>query len=90
MKPRQRFRVGSRVILSDDALENYGAQHEGRVFVVESVSTKYMPATKFYEKGQPTGYHPGFDDASGCALYSLIGFNSDLYDYELEPAPARR
>lgn len=89
-KVRQRFRTGDRVVLGDDALENYGREHEGKVFVVEHASTKYMPATRFFAEGKPAGYHPGFDDASGSALYDLKGFGSSLYDWELERAPASR
>ncbi len=86
---QQRFRKGSRVLMGADALENYGEQYLGRVFVVEHVSTKYMPAAEFFAKGKPAGYHPGFDD-SGCALYDLKGFGGSLYDWELEPASAAR
>ena len=87
---QKRFRVGSLVVMSDDALENYGQQHRGKVFKVESVSTKYMPSGEFFAKGKPAGYHPGFDPEAGCALYDLEGFGSSLYDWELEDAPRRR
>lgn len=85
----KRFRVGSRVMMSEDALENYGERYRGKVFVVESVATKYMPAAQFFASGKPEGYHPGFDDV-GSALYDLEGLNMSLYDWELKPAPSRR
>lgn len=88
MKLQKRFRVGSRVIMSEDALDNYGSKYQDQVLVVESVSTKYMPSSEFFSRGKPSGYHPGFDEASGSALYSLKGFGFDLYDWELEPAPS--
>ena len=76
--------------MTDDALENYGERYRGKVFIVEHVSTKYMPASEFFSRGKPTGYHPGFDDSSESALYDLEGFNSSLYDWELRKAPGRR
>jgi len=92
-KIAKRFRVGSKVVLSPDALENYGEKYEGRVFRVESVSTKYMPANQFFAEGKPKGYHPGYDDSSGSALYDLLSptadFHNSVYDWELEPAPRK-
>ena len=84
------FRVGSRVVMSEDALANYGRQYEGRVFRVSHVATKYMPAEEFFARGRPSGYHPGFNEGSGDALYDLDGLNSSLYGWELEPAQVRR
>lgn len=85
----KRFRVGSRVVMSDDALDNYGEEYRDRVFRVASVSTKYMPSARFFSEGKPAGYHPGFDEAAGSALYDFDDLNFSLYDRELEPAPAR-
>lgn len=85
----KRFRVGSRVTMSNDALENYGEKYRGKVFVVKHVATKYMPAAQFFAAGKPEGYHPGFDD-TGSALYDLKGLNMSLYDWELQPARRRR
>jgi len=78
----KRFRVGSRVQMSDDALENYGERYRGQVLVVTHVSTSRAD-------------HPGFDSDTGSALYDLADesgkpFPNSLYDWELEPAPARR
>lgn len=89
----RRFRVGSRVVMNEDALDNYGKRWQGIVFVVTDVSTKYMPSSEFFSRGRPTGYHPGFDPEGGSALYSLKieatnePLGNDLYDWELEPAP---
>lgn len=88
------FKLGDRVQMSDDALDNYGEKYRGKTLIVTHVATKYMPATEFFAKGQPAGYHPGFDDAGG-ALYDLR-FPDDkplpmsLYDWELKSAPGKR
>jgi len=92
----QRFRVGDRVQMSDDALANYGERWRGVALVITHVSTAYMPSSEFFSRGKPQGYHPGYDPESGSALYD---FNVEstgrpgtvsLYDWELEPAEARR
>ena len=82
---RRRFKVGSKVCMTEDALENYGQKYRDKIFIVEHVATKYMPVKDFYALGKPVGYHPGFDDG-GAALYDLEGFDNSLYDWELEPA----
>ncbi len=79
----KRFRVGSRVTMSPDALENYGDKYRGVVLKVTHVSTSKSD-------------HPGFDPGDGSALYDLKVFASNtvkrsplpmsLYDWELEPA----
>jgi len=80
--------------MNDDALSNYGQRWQGIVFVVTAVSDKYMPSKDFFSRGRPSGYHPGYDESAGSALYDLAieatgeTFNSSLYDWELEPAPA--
>lgn len=93
----QRFRVGSRVVMNEDALANYGERWQGIVFTVTAVSTAYMPADEFFAKGRPAGYHPGFDPEAGSALYDLAiegtgeHMDNSFYDWELEPAlPDRR
>lgn len=67
----QRFRVGDKVKVSQEHLDNYGLSG-GEVFEVEAVYTTEEE-------------HPGYDPI-GDALYSLKGLNYDLYDYELEGA----
>jgi hypothetical protein len=81
---RQRYRVGDVVRLNEDALDNYGSRWEDREFVVSDVSTRYMPSREWIARGRPRGYHPGFDDSSGSALYDLDGFPGSVYDWELE------
>lgn len=84
---RAKFRVGDHVKMTDDALENYGEKYRDEVFTITSVSTKYMPSKQFFAQGKPEGYHPGYDEGmNGQGLYDLDGFNSSLYDYELESA----
>lgn len=88
-----KFRKGQRVKLSREALENYGDKYTGIVFIIDSVSTKYMPAKEFYARDMPDGYHPGYDEAAGGAgLYDLITTDGDeigfsVYDWELKAAP---
>lgn len=79
---KRRYRVGDKVRLTQDALDNY--ECDNKVYIIESVSTKYMTAKEFYSKGMPDGYHPGYDEGVNEALYDLVGFNNSLYDYELK------
>lgn len=82
---RQRFKVGSRVTVTPDALENYGTVHKGKKFTVSGVSTFYCPADVHYSAGHSKNCsgHPGFDDV-GSALYDLEGLEYSLYDWELQ------
>ena len=81
------YKIGDRVKMTEDALENYGQELEGMIFVIESAAHSYMPASEFYDKGRPEGYHPGYDDTvKGQGLYDLKGLGCSLYDWELEPA----
>ena len=43
-------------------------------------------AKEFFERGRPAGFHPGFDEGAGCALYDCAGIKVSLYDWELEHA----
>jgi hypothetical protein len=87
-----KYRVGSDVVLSEDALENYGEKYRDKVFKVKHVATKYMPAARFFAEGQPSGYHPGYDDAGepGRALYDLEGLNFSVYDWEVQKPRAKQ
>lgn len=92
----QRYTPGDVVYMTDDAAANYSSRtptspsYRGLPLVVTAVSAKHMPHAEFFARGQPYGYHPGFDDACGCALYDLMEQNSlrpvtlSLYDYELK------
>jgi hypothetical protein len=82
-----RFRVGDKVRLTSEARQNecYRRFAE-RVLTVESIATAYMPASDFYRKGKPGGFHPGFDSSVDCALYDLKNCSCSLYDWELEEA----
>lgn len=59
------------VIMTGDALDNYGAHWAGVRLEVTSTANKYMPAAEFFARGKPDGYHPGYDESAGCALYDL-------------------
>jgi hypothetical protein len=83
----QRFKIGSEVRLNESGRENECyAKFRDKVLRVQSVATNYMPASEFYAKGKPRGFHPGYDDSTGCALYDCHGINCSLYDWELESA----
>jgi hypothetical protein len=46
-----------------------------------------MPAKEFYDKGNPEGFHPGYDEGvTGQGLYDLKGLNFSLYDWEVTSA----
>ena len=82
------YKIGQKVRMTDEALDNYGEEYRDKVFVVTHVSTKYMPASQFYAGGRPPGYHPGYDEAAaGKPLYDLEldgePFGSSLYWWEL-------
>lgn len=83
-KIKARLRIGSTFRLTPDALENYGAKYANQTFTVSHVSTAYMPAAEFYAKGKPTGYHPGFDESAGCALYDAEELTFSVYEWEIE------
>jgi hypothetical protein len=68
-----KFKVGEAVKMTTDALENYGNEYAGMVFIVSHVATN-------------TNQHPGYDSGAGGALYDLKNFNSSLYDWELTRA----
>lgn len=83
------LRVGAAVEMNEDALANYGEKYRDQVFYVTHVATKYMAASEFFAKGKPQGYHPGFDSASGGALYDLADESGkdlpmSLYGWELK------
>lgn len=84
---RPQFKRGDKVRLNAAGRDNENYRKiAGKVLTVESVATAYMPASKFYAAGKPAGFHPGFDEGAGCALYDLKGVNCSLYEWELEGA----
>jgi len=87
MTTRTKHSKGDKVTMTEDALENYGEQYRGKSFTITHVSTKYMPAKEFYDKGNPEGFHPGYDEGvTGQGLYDLKGLNFSLYDWEVTSA----
>lgn len=90
----KRFNVGSRVRLSQAAIDNENYQGQAwfnDVMIVRHIATAYMPAKQFFAAGMPRGYHPGYDSGIGEALYDLTtetgdAIGSSLYDWELRPA----
>lgn len=81
---KAKYKIGDQVSLTSDALTNYGEQYSGKKFTISHVATKYMPASEFYAKGKPNGYHPGFDASAYGALYDCIGLHFSLYEWEVE------
>jgi hypothetical protein len=88
------MRKNTRVIMSMDAIENYGEEWRNVVLVITHRATQYMPAAEFFRRGQPEGYHPGYDEGiSPEPLFDLkradtgeeLGFS--LYKWELRYAP---
>jgi hypothetical protein len=82
--PRPRLHNGSSFRLTDDAIENYGEQYAGRVFIVTHVATRYAPP------GGPEGTHPGYDTAAeGGGLYDFKDIRTgedipfSVYDWEV-------
>jgi hypothetical protein len=87
------MKKGSTVTMTENAVENYGAEWAGVELVITSAANKYMPAAKFFASGSPAGYHPGYDEGlNGEYLYDLKikrtgeSVNFSLYAYELTPA----
>ncbi len=77
------IRIGNKVVLHQDVVENYGIQHKGVQYTVVHIAWNYMPSEEFYRKGQPNGYHPGYDTGVGGYLYDLDGLPFSLYDWEV-------
>lgn len=75
--------------MTDHAVENYGECWRGVMFEITHKATKYMPANEFFANGRPQGYHPGYGEAAGCALYDLKRVDTgedlpfSLYSWEL-------
>ena len=78
------MKIGDKFELTEDALENYGAEYKDKVFTVSHVATAYMPAKEFYAKGSPNGFHPGYDNGvKGQSLYDSEELNFSVYDWEV-------
>lgn len=78
------------VIMTNEALENYGENYRGVKLIITHCANKYMPSKQFFAQGRPEGYHPGYDEGvSPMGLYDLKIKETDedlpfsLYDWEL-------
>jgi hypothetical protein len=81
------FKVGDRVMMTEEALDNYGDEYRDVPLTIASVATHYMPAKKFFAQGMPSGFHPGYEEAAGGRpLYDLEEIEFSLYYWELEEA----
>lgn len=67
---RANFKIGDKVMMSAEALENYGFKYKGKVFTVSHVARNRAE-------------HPGFDEGAGFALYDLKELNFSLYEWEI-------
>lgn len=76
-------RIGQKVRMTKDAVDNYGTEYAGKEFTVTHAANKYMPAKQFYAQGRPKGYHPGYDEGAGGYLYDFEELDFSLYDWEL-------
>jgi hypothetical protein len=81
---RANHKTGDSITMTNNALDNYGQKYAGKLFRITHVATRYMPAKEFYDNGRPTGFHPGFDESAGYALYDLDGLNFSLYEWEVK------
>jgi hypothetical protein len=87
------FDENDTVVMSEDALENYGDEYRDVELRITHKARAYMPASEFFAKGKPEGFHPGFDDGGGenSPLYDLEivstgkPLNFSLYEWELMP-----
>jgi hypothetical protein len=76
--------------MTGEALDNYGDKWCDVELEITHKATKYMPATEFYAKGKPEGFHPGYDGATGNALFDLRvvstgePLNFSLYQWEVK------
>lgn len=87
--PKRAFRIGQRFVLSEEALENYGQRYRGMVFHVEQWFDHYCNVWAIEQ--DPHG-HPGYDGLCGECLYEARenACPGALYEWEMEPAPARK
>ena len=74
---------GQTVTMTKAAVESYGEQYRGQRFTISHIATKYMPAAKFYAQDSPEGYHPGYNSATGSALYDFKELDFSLYEWEV-------
>ena len=78
------MKIGDKCKMTKDAIDNYGQKYAGKIFTVESVSTKYMAASEFFARDKPSGYHPGYDEAAnGKPLYDLVELDFSLHYWEV-------
>ena len=82
MKPK--YKIGDKIKLTSDALENYGEGYKNTVLEITHIATSYMPAKEYYAKGQPSSYHPGFDSSAKSTLYDFKNFPNSLYKWEMK------
>lgn len=76
--------------MTKNALETYGQEWKNIILIVTHTASRYMPIDEFIAKGEPSGYHPGYDAGCGGKLYDLKRADNgeelpmSLYNWELE------
>lgn len=80
------YRVGKQLVMTEEALENYGEQYRDVPLTVSHVAYGYMPAEEFYRLGKPEGYHPGYDGVGNGPLYDFEELQFSLYSWEVKAA----
>jgi len=81
--PQPTFEIGERFTLSQEALDNYGQQYAGHVFIIRQY---YDHESLTIESEDDPHGHFGFDsEGSGGTecLYSST-FPTDLYEFEMK------
>jgi hypothetical protein len=85
------YRIGQRVVLTQNALDNYGELYRGVVFLVTEWYDHYVPTSRPGWENDSHG-HPGFNAGAGGVLYSIKGIKGeaapgDVYSWELRASP---
>jgi len=80
---KPKHKIGAKIRLTEESLVPYGEKWRARELTVSAIATRYMPAKEFFATGKPAGFHPGYDESAGCALYDLKGLSFSLYEWEI-------
>lgn len=68
----ERFSIGDKCIMTENAIDNYGNKYKDKVLTICHIA---------HDKSE----HPGYDESiSPECLYDFIEINFSLYDYEID------
>lgn len=65
------LKVGDKITLTDEAIENYGEEYQNKEFTIEHIA---------FSKNDHIGYDNGLE---GMALYDLRELDFSVYEYEI-------